>query len=267
MQRWCTCLVLFAAACGFARAADPAGRPPALAPRQHGRGPRPLRSTCRRTRRRVIAAIGLSRTWESEGEYDKAAAVVDDALEGVTRDPDLLARRAELLYLRGQLDDALKAADAAIAKQDDHFLARWVRGQGLPRPRRPEEGRRRVPLVRPHLHRPATGRQGDQGPRRPAARRPGRGRERPLAQPRRPVRVHPQRGLRRRPQGRQGLLAGRVPGRHAAAGEVQPRRGADGLRQGADDQPEGRRGARRQGPGGAAAVGDEGGRGASPSRR
>src|SRR5262249_34676671 len=37
------------------------------------------------------------------------------------------ARRAELHYLRGRLDDALKAADAAVAQQDDQFLARWVR--------------------------------------------------------------------------------------------------------------------------------------------
>ena len=42
-------------------------------------------------------------------------------------DADLLARRAELDVRRGRLDDALKTAEAAIANQDDQFLARWVR--------------------------------------------------------------------------------------------------------------------------------------------
>jgi tetratricopeptide (TPR) repeat protein len=72
-------------------------------------------------------AIGLSRVLESDGEYDKAAAVIDAAVEKTPDNPDLLARRAELLYLRGRFADALKSADAAVAKKDDQFLARWVR--------------------------------------------------------------------------------------------------------------------------------------------
>jgi tetratricopeptide (TPR) repeat protein len=75
----------------------------------------------------IVAAIGLSRTWEDEGEYDKAAQVIDEALKSAADNPDLLARRAELYAVRGRLDDAIKTADKAIAKQDDQFLARWVR--------------------------------------------------------------------------------------------------------------------------------------------
>jgi tetratricopeptide (TPR) repeat protein len=77
----------------------------------------------------VTAAIGMSRAWESDGQYDQAAATIDAALKTAPDDPDLLARRAELHYLRGQLADALKVADAAIAKRDDQFLARSIRAR------------------------------------------------------------------------------------------------------------------------------------------
>ena len=75
------------------------------------------------------AAIGISLTLQSQGEYDKALAVLDDALKSDAKNADLLARRAELLYLRGQWDDAEKTAEAALAVSKDHFLARWIRAQ------------------------------------------------------------------------------------------------------------------------------------------
>jgi tetratricopeptide (TPR) repeat protein len=76
---------------------------------------------------RPAAAVGLSRTFQSVGEYDKALAVVDDALKDAPRDAGLLARRAELLHLRGQWDEADKSVAAALELDKDHFLARWVR--------------------------------------------------------------------------------------------------------------------------------------------
>src|SRR5689334_22437206 len=50
---------------------------------------------------KVAAIIGMSRSLQSEGEYDKALGVVDEALKDNAGDADLLALRAEVLYLRG----------------------------------------------------------------------------------------------------------------------------------------------------------------------
>src|SRR5690349_21382476 len=60
------------------------------------------------------ASLGLSRTHQSLGEYDKALHVIDKALQGAPKDADLLARRAELLHLRGKWDEAMRSADAAL---------------------------------------------------------------------------------------------------------------------------------------------------------
>jgi tetratricopeptide (TPR) repeat protein len=75
------------------------------------------------------AVIGLSRAWQSRGEYDKALAVVEQALAADAKPADLLARRAELLQLRGRWDEALRSAEQAIELRKDQFLARWVRAQ------------------------------------------------------------------------------------------------------------------------------------------
>ena len=80
---------------------------------------------------RPAAAIGLSKTFESEGSYDQALNAIDKALKVSPEDADLLARRSELLYLRGRWSDAEQAATRAIAKADDNFLARWILGQVL----------------------------------------------------------------------------------------------------------------------------------------
>jgi tetratricopeptide (TPR) repeat protein len=75
------------------------------------------------------AAIGLSRVHQSLGEYEKALAVVDEALKTDPKNPDLIARQAELLYLTGRWDDAEKSANAAVGVNAKHFLARWVLAQ------------------------------------------------------------------------------------------------------------------------------------------
>jgi cellulose synthase operon protein C len=78
---------------------------------------------------RTAATIGLSRAQQSKGEYDKALEAIDAALKDAPADADLLARRAELLYLRGRWEDADKAAADALKTNKDHLLARWVRGR------------------------------------------------------------------------------------------------------------------------------------------
>lgn len=78
---------------------------------------------------RDAAAIGLSRCQQSVGEYDKALETIDAGLKNAAKSPDLLARRAELLFLRGKWDDAEKTADQAVALKADCFLGRWVLAQ------------------------------------------------------------------------------------------------------------------------------------------
>ena len=81
----------------------------------------------------VAAVIGLSRVYQDEGEYDKALAVVADALtnESDAAHPDLLARKGEVLYDRGRWGEALAAAEAALKAKPEHFPARWVRARIL----------------------------------------------------------------------------------------------------------------------------------------
>jgi cellulose synthase operon protein C len=77
------------------------------------------------------AALGLSQTWQSQGEYDRALATIEDALRAAPKNADLLARRADLLDLRGRWEEAENACAACLALQPEHFLARWVRASIL----------------------------------------------------------------------------------------------------------------------------------------
>ena len=65
-------------------------------------------------KQRATAAIGIARTWVSEGQDDKALAAVEDALKKDAKNPDLLAARAELLFEMGKWEEASKDAEAAI---------------------------------------------------------------------------------------------------------------------------------------------------------
>ncbi|HLJ98210.1 MAG TPA: tetratricopeptide repeat protein [Gemmataceae bacterium] len=83
----------------------------------------------REDQQKPSASIGLSRTLQSQGEYDRALEVLDAALAQHLDSAELHARRAELLYLRGRWADAGQAADKALALKPGQFLARWIRGQ------------------------------------------------------------------------------------------------------------------------------------------
>src|SRR5262249_60001640 len=80
-------------------------------------------------KQKSAAAIGLSRVHQSEGTYDKALAVIEDALRTDSKNADLIARQAELLQLTGRWAEAEKSATAALAVNSKHFLARWVLAQ------------------------------------------------------------------------------------------------------------------------------------------
>jgi tetratricopeptide (TPR) repeat protein len=75
------------------------------------------------------AVLGLSRTLQSQGEYDKALERIDTTLADNPTSADLHARRAEILYSRGRWSEAEQAADKAVALKPEHFLAHWIRGQ------------------------------------------------------------------------------------------------------------------------------------------
>ena len=78
---------------------------------------------------KAAAAVGISKTHQSQGDYDKALLVVDDALIDLPKNADLLARRAEVHYLRGQWAEAEKGALKALAEVEEQFLAKWIIGQ------------------------------------------------------------------------------------------------------------------------------------------
>lgn len=77
------------------------------------------------------ATIGLARAWREEGEAGKALAALDEALKAAPGHADMLANRADLFYSLGKWDEALADAAAVLAKQDGHFLARWVKARVL----------------------------------------------------------------------------------------------------------------------------------------
>jgi tetratricopeptide (TPR) repeat protein len=80
-------------------------------------------------KQRTPAVMGLSRTLQSQGEYDKALEVTDAALGRDPTSAELQACRAEVLYLRGRWSDAEQAAEKALAVKPEQFLARWIRAQ------------------------------------------------------------------------------------------------------------------------------------------
>jgi tetratricopeptide (TPR) repeat protein len=78
-------------------------------------------------RTRDLAALGLSQALESVGEYDGSLRAIDFALPSGPKNPDLHARRAQLLFDRGRFDEADRAVALALVFDPNHFLAHWVR--------------------------------------------------------------------------------------------------------------------------------------------
>ena len=84
-----------------------------------------------KTEKSVAAFIGQAACHRALGDTTKAFDALDAGLKASPENPELLARRADLFYSLGKWDDATKDAEAAIKKQADQFLARWVRARIL----------------------------------------------------------------------------------------------------------------------------------------
>ena len=210
---------------------------------------------------RAAAAIGVARTWLSEGNHAKALAAIDAALKKDDKSADLLAFRGDVHYEAGRWDDALKDAEAAIKLNPDHFLARWVRAQHL----RDSGDLTKADAEMRWFVRTYTRRDNE---------------DKPITDPEELLLV----GLAGAENARWHGLGDqfkfmindlypdvlkfdpddwrrRVAHRLALARKVQQAAGARGLRERAQDQPQGRGGVRRQGRDRAAAVRDQGRRG------
>jgi tetratricopeptide (TPR) repeat protein len=77
------------------------------------------------------AAVGQSLACAAVGDYDAALAVIEAHLQTAPQDADLLARRAEVLYLRGRWAEGEKSARAALEAAPGNFAAHWALGQVL----------------------------------------------------------------------------------------------------------------------------------------
>jgi cellulose synthase operon protein C len=74
----------------------------------------------------VAVALGVSDARQAVGAWEEAEKAIVAALAAAPQDPRLLARRAELHLLRGQLADAEKVAESARRRDRENLLARLV---------------------------------------------------------------------------------------------------------------------------------------------
>jgi tetratricopeptide (TPR) repeat protein len=75
----------------------------------------------------VAAYIGLARCRAVEGDYTEAIEVLDHGLKQYPDRAELLAQRADLQLFLGRWNEASRDAEAALMRQDNNMLARWVR--------------------------------------------------------------------------------------------------------------------------------------------
>ncbi len=75
---------------------------------------------------RARLVLGQSECLASQGEYDKAMALLKDLAEAQPKNPDLWARLADLKFMRGDWEGASESSQKALAADPDHLLGRWV---------------------------------------------------------------------------------------------------------------------------------------------
>lgn len=80
---------------------------------------------------RARSALGRAACAVSEGEYDRAIAVLSDELAAQPANPDLLSHRASVHFTLGRWEQADADVQAALAASGEHPHARWVAAQLL----------------------------------------------------------------------------------------------------------------------------------------
>ncbi|MDW8244037.1 MAG: tetratricopeptide repeat protein [Thermogemmata sp.] len=70
--------------------------------------------------------LGWCRVLRETGRYDDALKVLDEGLKKHKNQADLLAERAEVLYVTGRWEQAHQDVAAALRTDANHFRARWV---------------------------------------------------------------------------------------------------------------------------------------------
>lgn len=78
---------------------------------------------------REAAAVGLSRCYESLGDIERAADVLDRTIDELPGAHDARARRAELSLQRGLIERAREDCTRVLQASPDHLLARWIQLQ------------------------------------------------------------------------------------------------------------------------------------------
>lgn len=130
-RRWWLAIVVAIAACSTTDAGDGVKEARQRLLRGNYAEARELYAAlAKEAQHKATAAVGISRAWQAQGEYERALQAVEVALKDGPH-TDLLARQAELLYFRGRWDEAAASAAKAIERSGENLLARWVQGQIL----------------------------------------------------------------------------------------------------------------------------------------
>src|SRR5687767_1794631 len=79
----------------------------------------------------VMVSMRLAGIAQVEGNADEAIAIIDKALTGDPTNSRTLAAKSDLLLRQNRLDEAAKAADAAVAANATSAEAQFVRGRVL----------------------------------------------------------------------------------------------------------------------------------------
>ena len=79
----------------------------------------------------LACALGLSRVYEETGKWEEAEEAIVTGLMAFPKSPALIARHAELAFLRGRYAEARQLAEAGIDQDSQHVHSRLVLANAL----------------------------------------------------------------------------------------------------------------------------------------